>query len=292
MPKPTVRRPLPCAKCGYDIEGLSVPGHCPECGHPILDSIEAAIDPAASALAPAGSPERRTAWALQFACAGLVLVLAVGLRGALRVLLGFTSAGFARPEGFAERVDARFGPPLETIGLVLALCGAAAGLVGLAFVLPAGRSRAQRRARHLGGAGFAVIAALLLLPEVRGAVMLLSVPIAMVLVGISPAFRDIGARSKVYRTRRSAKQQIHVLLVAAGVAVCAALGGETLSRAEPGSKVAEFGEILFLVAGTSAVLLGIGLVYLAANAWWVLQAVLRPPPRLEELVEHSEDLDR
>lgn len=292
MPKPTVRRPLPCAKCGYDIEGLSIPGQCPECGHPILDSIEAAIDPAASALAPPGSPERRTAWALQLACAGLVLVLAIGLRPALRVLLEFTSAGFARPEGFVGRVESRFGPPLEWLGLAVALIGALAGLAGLALALPAQRTRALRRARWLGGAGFAITIPLLLLPEVRGAIVLLSVPIAMVLVGISPAFRDLGARSKVYRTRRSAKQQIHVLLVAAGVAVGAALGGEVLSRGTSEPWVEGIGEILFLIAGTSAVLLGIGLAYLAVNAFWVLQAVLRPPPHLEELVDRPDELPR
>lgn len=288
MPGQTVRRPLPCAKCGYDLEGLSVPGNCPECGHAILATLESAVDPAVAVLAPPASPERRLAWAVHLACVGLLLGVGTVLRPTLRAVLGFSEAG---SDGFASRVDSWLGPALESLGLMAALVGALAGFVGLVVVAPLGRTRTLLRARLLGGLGFVVLVALALVLMLadgqRGAPVFQLLGIALVLTGISPVFREIGARSKVYRTRWSAKQQIHVLLVAAGLAFAAALGSGALAGAGS-ERLADLADLARLLSGVSAALLAIGLAYLAANSFWILRAVLRPPPTLKDLLEPRE----
>lgn len=43
---------LPCIGCGYDLQGLSVLGHCPECGTAVRAAILYLVDPDADALRP------------------------------------------------------------------------------------------------------------------------------------------------------------------------------------------------------------------------------------------------
>ena len=55
--------PMPCITCGYDLQGLSVVGMCPECGSAVRATILAKIDPQAEELSPLASP-RLTAYGL------------------------------------------------------------------------------------------------------------------------------------------------------------------------------------------------------------------------------------
>ena len=69
MSEPVIRRPLRCIQCGYDLEGLSARGACPECGREIVASLASNLDLIATDRAPAPDA-RRVAWALFLATAG------------------------------------------------------------------------------------------------------------------------------------------------------------------------------------------------------------------------------
>ncbi len=49
--------PMPCISCGYDLQGLSVIGLCPECGSAVRATILAKIDPQAEELSPLTTPK-------------------------------------------------------------------------------------------------------------------------------------------------------------------------------------------------------------------------------------------
>ena len=54
---------LPCVRCGYNLRGLSIREHCPECDAPVRATILALVDPRASELKPLRRP-RLTGWGL------------------------------------------------------------------------------------------------------------------------------------------------------------------------------------------------------------------------------------
>src|SRR5690606_19927036 len=47
---------MPCISCGYNLQGLSVVGVCPECGAAVRATILATIDPQAEELTPLLTP--------------------------------------------------------------------------------------------------------------------------------------------------------------------------------------------------------------------------------------------
>ena len=82
MPGPTIRKTLPCAKCGYDLEGLAADGLCPECGADILSTLAVRLDPATESLER--SPQLvRTGWAIYLMSLGSVLGCAIVLAPAI-----------------------------------------------------------------------------------------------------------------------------------------------------------------------------------------------------------------
>lgn len=73
---------LPCARCGYDLRGLSVLEVCPECGTPIRATILAAVDPYAEVLQPLSTPRLTAGGLIVWSAAALI---AAALTWALRV---------------------------------------------------------------------------------------------------------------------------------------------------------------------------------------------------------------
>lgn len=66
---------LPCVVCGYDLQGLSVRGVCPECGTRVRATILHAVDPDADELKPLPTPRLTAAGLLVWSFAGLAAVL-------------------------------------------------------------------------------------------------------------------------------------------------------------------------------------------------------------------------
>jgi phage shock protein PspC (stress-responsive transcriptional regulator) len=273
MAEPVIRRPLRCVQCGYDLEGLSARGACPECGREIVASLASGLDLAATD-APSLPDARRLAWALMLATVGCLAASArlpeLGLRAAAAEL------DARHAQGATEALAA-----IASALHVVAIAGAMLGLVALAVVLPRRDERRVLRIRVLGCVGFALWTAISLVPPNAASLTATALPAAMSLLALSPILRELGPRSRVYRDRESAKQRIDELLLALGVA------GVAAGCAEFGTLDSSNGTLvtlLRLVAVASGGLVLVGLCYLAMNSYWILRAILRPDPTLSEVL--------
>jgi hypothetical protein len=103
------------------------------------------------------------------------------------------------------------------------------------------------------------------------------------LLGLRGVFRLIGQRSREYRRMMSSRQSVDLLMLAVGGAVF----GQVmvyLSRFTGGGRltVSTLGSVLLAAC---MLMLIIGLAYLVLNAWWIRQALRRPPPNLDEVLQ-------
>lgn len=275
MPEAVIRRPLRCAQCGYDLEGLPARGACPECGCEIVVSLARRLDLDGPPARPA--PEaRRLAWALMLGALGILGASMRTVEFAARAVLDEYSARGA--------VGARTLSALDTAADLLqlaALAGALLGLVALAAMLPWRGERRLLRTRLVGGGAFAMWVALIVPPAATVGVAATALPAALALLALSPLLRELGPLSRVYRSRSSAKQRIDELLLAVVIAgVAAAAGAFAADAASDETTIA----LLQIAAATSAGLAIIGFGYLALNCAWILRATLSPDPTLEEVL--------
>lgn len=66
---------LPCVSCGYNLQGLSVLGVCPECGSAVRAAILAMVDPLADELRPIRHPRLVASGLLLWSLGGMLAVL-------------------------------------------------------------------------------------------------------------------------------------------------------------------------------------------------------------------------
>ena len=270
-PEPLIRQPLRCVQCGYDLEGLSARGNCPECGREIVSSLAKVLDLSAPG-EPAAQDSRRLALALALATAGC-------LAGTARLPEFALLAGLEELDP-AEGIVRRSLIVAASAFHATALVGTAIGLIAMAFVLPRRNERRVLRVRVLGCVGFALWLSLSAAAPNLTSLTVTAIPAAMTLLALSPVFRELGPRSRVYRDRDSAKQRIDELLLALGIAGCTSAGAIIASNDVTNETLVA---LLRLMAAASAGLLAIGLGYLTVNAAWILRSVLRPDPTLVDL---------
>lgn len=276
MADPVIRRPLRCVQCGYDLEGLSARGACPECGREIVASLAHRLD-VASPEPPLDGSAPREAWALFLAAAGCLLA-------SLKVLE--FAAISARTELLARQLEG-IAAVLSASAIALhlvALLGIAVGLVAIAFILPRRHGRSILRVRGLGCAGFLVWLSLSLPTPDAFRITMAALPAAMVLLSLSPLLRKLGPASRAYRDRSSAKQRIDELIVALVIAGIASACAEFAPQDTLNAPIVT---LLRIVAASSAGLALIGLCYLAVNAAWILRAIVRPDPKLADVLGKS-----
>ncbi|MBI1302299.1 MAG: hypothetical protein GC172_00650 [Phycisphaera sp.] len=274
MPEAVIRRPLRCAQCGYDLEGLPARGACPECGCEIVVSLARRLDLDGPPARPA--PEsRRLAWALMLGALG---VLGASMRTAEFAARTILDEYAARASGSRPLAA------LDTVADLLqltALAGALLGLVALGALLPWRTERRLMRTRLVGCGAFAIWAALIVPRPATIGVAATALPAALVLLALSPLLRELGPLSRVYRSRSSAKQRIDELLLAVVIAgVAAAAGAFAADAVNDDTTVA----LLQIVAAASAGLAIIGFGYLALNCAWILRSTLSPDPTLAEVL--------
>ena len=275
MPEAVIRRPLRCAQCGYDLEGLPARGACPECGCEIVVSLARRLDLDGPPARPA--PEaRRLAWALMLGALGILGASMRTVEFAARAVLDEYSA---RGAECARTLSALY--TAADLLQLAALAGALLGLVALAAMLPWRGERRLLRTRLVGGGAFAMWVALIVPPAATVGVAATALPAALALLALSPLLRELGPLSRVYRSRSSAKQRIDELLLAVVIAgVAAAAGAFAADAASDETTIA----LLQIAAATSAGLAIIGFGYLALNCAWILRATLSPDPTLEEVL--------
>jgi len=279
MPEAVIRRPLRCAQCGYDLEGLPARGACPECGCEIVVSLARRLDLDGPPARPA--PEaRRLAWALMLG--------AVGILGASLRTVEFAARSVLDEYSARGAVGARTLSALDTTADLLqfaALAGALLGLVALAALLPWRGERRLLRTRLVGCGAFAMWVALIVPPAATIGVAATALPAALALLALSPLLRELGPLSRVYRSRSSAKQRIDELLLAVVIAgVASAAGAFAADAASDDTTIA----LLQIAAAASAGLAIIGFGYLALNCAWILRATVSPDPTLAEVLADGE----
>lgn len=283
MPSPVVRRNLACIGCGYDLEGLPARGNCPECGRAIVESLAERLDLGTDAQ-PAARGSARLGWALLVAVAGAFC----GTGMLATVVFEFLRLRPGAPAAAQTAVDIlRAGPQI-------ALAGTVAAAIALLVLAPLDRSRLSLGMRCIAAPGFAAWAACAWLqpsvPWLIGA----GLAAALALAGLAPLYAELGPRSKVYRSRRSAAQRIGALNIAILVASCLAavdlaLDGVFATSAPLVRALETTQTILALVSAASAATVVLGLGYLLTNAVWILRALLRPAPAASEVLGASND---
>lgn len=276
---------LHCAKCGYNLKGLSVRSVCPECGLAIPATLLAKVDPHAAELKP-------IVWRVPIAL-GLVVWAAAGLLAAcilwlLRTEDLATLFGVATP--VSEGVSHRLGE------LAVTLVGIS-GLGSIAFIRP-----------HAGIPGrqvfFAAVAVVAYIPMVIALHRLVSVfniaiptpyfgasPVSVtrvllrlaigaclivIALGVRPNARLLVARSMLLRSGKVDRQTLYGFAGAVGVAMLGDLIhlASTMGIGSLGSIARLTGTALI---GVGSLLTTFGLLGLFIDGVRILPAIITTP---------------
>jgi hypothetical protein len=286
--------PMPCITCGYDLQGLSVVGLCPECGSAVRATILAKIDPQAEELAPLVTP-RLTSYGLAGGViAGVVATLLMWLPrvvDAIERFLPVEAPGILR------------GPMPRWLILASLLV---AGLCAMTLVRPVRKTTATQAAITLASLPFFLAMCWsvyrihfeidparpspYLLADVSaqriGMRFVFTASVILALLCIRPAARRLARRSMAMRAGRLNRQTV--------LAMCGAL------------MLASFGDVLRLctlstpaglddaleIAGTLLIFVGSGLFTLGAtlcalDAVRVGRVLLRPAPSVRQVVRSA-----
>jgi hypothetical protein len=280
---------LPCARCRYNLQGLSILSVCPECGTPVRGTILATVDPLAKELSPITMPTATAAGVILWA--GSLLVAAAAVL-ALRL---------------EEVVRAMEGPDLvatEAVRRVPGWAVAAAAVFAVAFVRPHAKISVLNSlaaglacAAHLPLAYlmwqiFNVVDAASATPyvaidptwgPVRSMLRLgCAACMAVIILGIRPNGRLLVSRSLLMRTGRVDRQTLLVILAAVGLASL----GDALRLAGPGLRTDQSDLIAGLggvVIAVGSLLILIGLVGVFIDVVRLRYAIMTPPLHLDTI---------
>lgn len=277
-----------CGRCGYDLLGLPVLSHCPECGASVMTSIVTSEVPYALRLRALSQP-RRVALGLAMLAGGFVLSLSA-LASPLGVRAIYQLNG----------LDPRPAPTLQAVIDALLLLGTVMTLAGSFVVAPA-RDRLlreelssrtalswwQRLPMLRLGAFLGVLGAMTkLMGESSGLVEWTGLmPDAWTLLilawfllagstaerALSRLISVLGRRSRLFLEGAHARQSVDVLILAAGAAVIGRAGTTFMHRSDASEWII-IPRAVWLVGGA---LLMFSTMYLAANCVWIIRALWR-----------------
>ncbi len=274
---------LRCARCRYNLRGLSVRGVCPECGTPVAATLLTVIDPQATELQPVRRP--------YLISAGMV-VWAVGALGAA------TLAWVVR---LAEAFSA-LGPVAWVPGWI-SICLAVCGVGGLALVRPHGRiPRSSRWAAMAACVGCWALAwtTWKILGEIDGPgarpylsgtewssrwawKLVETALIGAVVLGFRPVFHVLQARSHLMRSGRMERQTLRALLASTVVIMCGDLVQAAIRELQPSwAEIATNGAIC--VTGVGSLLLTAGLFGVGMDVRRLLPVIIEPPLSLNDVL--------
>lgn len=276
---------LPCIGCGYELQGLSVAGQCPECGLAVRATILYRVDPHAEAFEPMRRP-RLTAWLVAL-CPGAALVAVLlcwvprvadvvsRLIGTRTIRVGWWPSAALLLSGVSAVALVR---PLRTTPR----SSAVAATIGCAAYVPLAVAMWMIESRLDPSRAAPYIAAP---PDVNRLTLRLAIAALSlaVLLGLRPNARRLAARSLVLRTGRVDRQTIAA--TAAAIAL-AALGDvvrlvSISCPASVGEYVQQAGTLVVLVGSLMVTLAIIGVV---VDGWRIRRAILTPSPSMQDLL--------
>lgn len=285
-----LRGSLPCINCGYELQGLSIRGNCPECGLAVRATILYRVDPHAEAFRPLPTP-RLTAWGVALWPTGALIAVILAWTPRLSDL-------GADAFGWATRPHLHW----ATVAGMIALGASFLGALGMI------RPTRGGEARHMIAAAFGAACYLPLVwcwwritfavdatsmapyvqsgpnPERLALRLCLGVSALGVLLALRPNARQLVARSLVLRTGRVDRQTIY----ATGAAVVIAMLGDGVRLAA--TTLPEVNRPLVAGAGTILVLVGSILTTMAlaggaVDGWRIRRAIITPSPSLGQIIE-------
>lgn len=281
---------LPCARCRYDLRGLSVMGSCPECNLPVRATLLVRVDPRADELQPLPRPRLVVAGLAVWSGAAFAAALVVwslrwfgptwGEPG--RMFAPMLAVLLASLSGVGSLVLVK--PHREVVsrsGLFWAV-SATVGHVILAWVL--WRLLVEHDASDLrSGLDWAS----------RGTVERLWLCIASqaIIVWIASAIRVnarlLWKRHKLMRTGRADRQTLAAIVVVASIG---ALGNAVRLTADAWrpSAAAIADQIGQLIVVVSSVLLTLGLAGVVVDTVRLCAVLLEPPLTLGQLLRNDE----
>lgn len=294
-----VRTGLACRGCGYDLRGIASAGHCPECGLEVWETIVATVDPAASSLPRLADPRgvaNGMAW------------VTLGMFGAMTAIIAGPALVWI--EGVVGVRPGAIAAWLSTRGALVAIGFLVIGTLAVLRIKPRSRTKAVKGAwQHVTVLGVGMLLSTVVLMTWYGLERTWSQGIApglagdieahrgwirigllltwvLALVGFRGVIREVGRRSRTFRRARGGRQRVNTLIAGiGGVAVGEGLRLVAL-HSDRWDELLTVGSIL---AAISLLMVFIGLGYLTVNVWWIRRSLLRPPPRLRDLLVPVDD---
>lgn len=288
---------LPCRRCKQILYGLSVTMDCPECGLPIEETLRTSLDLESLQGRALQRPRMVAISVIAFA-----LSTAISLGAGVLVPLTIATTGKGR-EGDLDRITERLVDQAPFLGFLILVAAVLAAFGLLMSHRPSRQFDAE--SRHVGrwaltigmlllSAGL-VWAAVLVAPHeqehgIPGGSLLL---IADLMLGVGAiagilaldgVLRVIGARSEQYRRAGRGVQSARPMVAGIGISILMGLLGLlTLESSAQGMVSGPIEGILF-VRLALVVLLGVGGIYLLANAAWATAPFWRGPWRFDQVV--------
>lgn len=287
-----MEKSLPCIRCRYSLRSVDAMGRCPECGLAVVTTLAACTNPRLRAVAAIRHPTRVAVLVLIVGAAELTCVvtqLAAPMLSATSMLTGMA-------ETFSHRL--RFwGWAISALAIALA---------AIAASLFTGRSEVPLRAEWgrwrgtlivglwawcLAAAGAAVASFQApFLPDIwRSALPWIGVAtqlpgMAVALTGYSVLLGIAGRRSQNFHEAESARRALRAVNTLAATALVASLAAFWLRNRD----LADWQTLVWgtLLAGSVALaaLLLLVSAYLMSHAWLVARGLMKPPPRLDEVL--------
>ncbi|MEM9082083.1 MAG: hypothetical protein AAGB34_00695 [Planctomycetota bacterium] len=266
---------LPCIDCGYELQGLTVKGNCPECGRPVRVTLMWAVDPEAEAFQLVKRPLLLGSGVLAVTVCPLITVLLLWYYFGIEYIVNIRQSNFvAAFDGFISELS---------IGI---------WFIQLLALTPLIVSRPLRFGGLLSSFG-AVCATTMLLFGVLASVgvktwprttnhdilMFVSFSFALYVFSIRALLMPFIHRSKLLRTGHIPRQHISTISIAFAVA-----GVAHLVAVFSNSSVELVAKITAIAAWSLATL---GLMGLVRDAFIVRHTLLHPPRTLEELTRRS-----
>lgn len=286
---------LPCAKCRYNLRGLSILTVCPECGTPVRGTILATVDPHARELSPIYFPKLTAMSLILWGVACMAAAFAIVLLRAeeiFRVLGGpqFTLA----PEWRSVPAFALGSAALFAIGFVrphskISLLHSMAAALACMAHLPLAYLTWQIHAVIDTAASPPFTAVDPRWGPVRSLLRLgCAACMAVIILGIRPNGRLLVSRSLLMRTGRVDRQTLLVILSAVGLAAM----GDVLRLGAPGLPTDQSD----LLAGLGAVIIAVGsflillgLVGVVIDVVRLRHSIIAPPLHLDTIAPAHPD---